>query len=866
MKNTFARISTRWVARLIVLVMLFSLVSCNNSSDDPADETADTAAETLGGGTPTDGTVIFNGETEYTIVYSEDEEGAEWLATRVQETILAATGVKLKVRRDSKQYDNEISVGNADRQIAREAAQKLTAERDFCILSDGKSLALCVNSSAEYERMILTLADMLKKQYADGIWKLENACFLYSETPEKAASGNTLTLWQNGKTEYVLACDIADERAVACVDYLRSVFNKRLGVNIGKRNINTVKDQKIIYVGLESKNEAVTSVTDRLQKSDDHAICVVGDALVLTGSTHADLLAAVYRLETDFLASEKANIAEADNYVHSVVYPDSDFSEMIDAATFCALYQNIFETYSTWSEDDFEKWATTEQKADQALIEALIERMGDSFVFEIGHSSALYQKKIRKLDTTDYSRVAKLADNGDILIPAQFLRNYYSESVTADAEDYVNLTALCNADANLTLFYNASTKLVIVTPKDVASFADPTQSSGGYTNAQYTARMTEFFHSELMPEPQNNTEQSRVVIEYVEYPENVLDYTTNYYFTTYSPGIAMVKDGDQTILYASYEISEVCNISDERSTTTVIKKSTDYGKTWEKVGEVKDVRWASIFNRGKEIYLIGNSLANGAAVIAKLDEGKTSNFVQIATGTGGTAPTAVLEHDGRIYKAYSNHILSAPADANLLDPAVWTKSQSVQGVLTSQKIGEITGRPNATAMPIEPNVVAGEDGKLYVFYRIDRATQMQIVLELSKDGKTFSLVEDINSIIKDFPTSKSKITIRYDESTGKYFTISSLYMGGRMQNQRIVLALAVSDDLFNWEVVDYLLVSREMANPEWEMYAHGFQYADFVIDGDNILMVVREAIGYTNCYHDGNYTTFYIIENYKTLL
>ncbi len=861
MKNKFTRICVRGVAVLTLLAMLGGFAACKKQDDEPAQDGEETDNVVYGNA------VILNGETDYTIIYNEDDENSEWLATRVQETILSVTGVKLKVKRDNKQYGNEISVGNTDRQIARDAAEKLTAEQDFCIFSDGELLALCANSSAEYERMLLTFKDILSQQYTDNSWYLrEGDCFLYSEAPEKAGMGNTLTLWENGKTEYVLACDISDAYSYACAEYIKGIFNERLGINIGVRNASSVKGDKNIFVGLNSGNDTVKSISNRLQGASDHALCVVGESLVLSGKTNEDLFAALYRLETKYIESGISNVSEADNYVHSIFYPDTPFRDTIDGDRYCELYQKVFGTYSTWVEDDFEKYASSDEKADVALVEALIERMGDSFVFEIGHSSALYQKKIRKLDVSDYSRTAKLAGNGDILIPASFLRTYYSETVSADADDYANLSEICSADAKLSLQYDAATGLVIVTPNGVTPFTNPSQSIGGYTNSQYMTRMKEFFHSVLMPEPNNNTEQSRVVLEYIPYPENVLDYTTNYYYTTYSPGIAMVKDGDKTILYASYEISEVCNIMDERSTTTIIKKSTDYGKTWEKVGEVKGVRWASIFNRGKEIYIIGNSLANGTAVIAKLEEGKESKFVEIASGTGGTAPTAVLEHGGRIYKAYSNNILSAPADANLLDPTVWRKSQDVREVLTPEWFKQATGRTVDAVGVIEPNVVAGKDGKLYVFYRIDVATKMQIVLELSADGTTVSLVESINSIIDDFPTSKSKITIRYDESTGKYFTISSLYMGGRMQNQRIVLCLAVSDDLFNWEVVDYLLVSREMANPVLEMYAHGFQYADFVIDGDNILMVVREAVGYTNCYHDGNYTAFYVIENYKDML
>ena len=48
---------------------------------------------------------------------------------------------------------------------------------------------------------------------------------------------------------------------------------------------------------------------------------------------------------------------------------------------------------------------------------------------------------------------------------------------------------------------------------------------------------------------------------------------------------------------------------------------------------------------------------------------------------------------------------------------------------------------------------------------------------------------------------------------------------------------------------------------------HGFQYAHWDFDGDDILYVVREASGeHTNVYHDGTYLTLYKINDYARLV
>ena len=166
----------------------------------------------------------------------------------------------------------------------------------------------------------------------------------------------------------------------------------------------------------------------------------------------------------------------------------------------------------------------------------------------------------------------------------------------------------------------------------------------------------------------------------------------------------------------------------------------------------------------------------------------------------------------------------------------------------------------------EPNMVVGEDGRLYVFWRFDGlGVGTQLVLRVTEDGTGFERAEQTNSIIRDFPNSKGKVTIRYDEVTGKYISLTNPYRGGYGAD-RSAVGLAVSDDMVHWTLVDYLLICRDLENPYVEQWKHAYQYVDFVIDGDDILLVVREAQGYTCTFHDGNYTTLYTIENFRDMI
>ena len=66
--------------------------------------------------------------------------------------------------------------------------------------------------------------------------------------------------------------------------------------------------------------------------------------------------------------------------------------------------------------------------------------------------------------------------------------------------------------------------------------------------------------------------------------------------------------------------------------------------------------------------------------------------------------------------------------------------------------------------------------------------------------------------------------------------------------------------------MDSILVDREMMNSEFSVWAHAFQYTDFDFDGEDIVLLSREATGYTNTFHDGKYCTFYRLKNFRDLI
>ena len=78
---------------------------------------------------------------------------------------------------------------------------------------------------------------------------------------------------------------------------------------------------------------------------------------------------------------------------------------------------------------------------------------------------------------------------------------------------------------------------------------------------------------------------------------------------------------------------------------------------------------------------------------------------------------------------------------------------------------------------------------------------------------------------------------------------------------RTVLSMAVSSDFYNWKVVKRILDYRTADSKHV-----GFQYPDWMFDGDDILLLVRTAFGRSYNFHDANYQCFMRIENYSQYL
>lgn len=329
------------------------------------------------------------------------------------------------------------------------------------------------------------------------------------------------------------------------------------------------------------------------------------------------------------------------------------------------------------------------------------------------------------------------------------------------------------------------------------------------------------------------------------------------------------------------------NHEDEEHLTSVYR-SDDDGRSWRTVTHIAGAFWSSLFAHRGALYLLGCSQQYGSIVIRRSDDGGDTwtHPRDEASGRlfrGGVrrdppnyhcAPVPVLEHEGRLYRAFEDCdpcvwgsgfqslVISADAGADLLCADSWTMSNRIpfDPAWVPHEWGALE-RPGW----LEGNVVAAPDGRLVNILRlnstplVDRAA----LITIEDDGARISF--DPATGFLDLPGGMAKFTIRRDPRTGLYLTLSNNNTDPARATQRNVLSLHASEDLRAWRHVRTIL-RDDLAHP-WadSLRLTGFQYPDWQFDGDDIIAVVRTAYRGAHNFHDANRVTFHRIDGLRAL-
>lgn len=328
-----------------------------------------------------------------------------------------------------------------------------------------------------------------------------------------------------------------------------------------------------------------------------------------------------------------------------------------------------------------------------------------------------------------------------------------------------------------------------------------------------------------------------------------------------TPSIAKLPNGE---LIASNDV-----FGTGISNRTDIFRSVDNGNSWDSIASVNGAVWSGLFYHQNKLYLLGANTSGGANLVirASADSGFTwSSPTVIVSGACHGSSTPVLFANGRIYKAYEFHdtdlngkwmsgnkayIVSAAMNADLLDAGSWIQSEKLEKPAWIDGTGWL-----------EANAVIGPDGKIKC---ISRLASMDGVHAGYYSLSSNTQIEVGSAKKIQFWGGASKFNIKYDPTSQKYWSLTNYVPqqfkeGNRSAGGiRNVLALTCSDDLESWQIKAIVLADDDVESV-------GFQYVDWLFDGNDILFVSRTAyddgMGGADNFHNANFMTFHRIINY----
>ena len=357
-----------------------------------------------------------------------------------------------------------------------------------------------------------------------------------------------------------------------------------------------------------------------------------------------------------------------------------------------------------------------------------------------------------------------------------------------------------------------------------------------------------------------------ITVNYLHPRDNYYAFSGNFLC---SPSLVRHPDG---YLLASMDL----HTGNRPQNLTLLYRSDDNGSTWKHVSDIYPSFWGKLFIHKNELYLLSVSTEYGDLLIGKSTDGGKTFCQPTVLLRGGCKtdengvhknPQPVVYYNHRIWNTmewgswkkggHAPMVMSADVDSDLLDARSWLFSEPVQ--YNPEWEGTAVGR---SAGLLEGCPVIAPDGKLYVITRYEirncePSYGLALVFRVDENNPEAPL--EYKRAMK-FDGNHSKFVIKRDEKTGTYYSIIARIKDSDNKDARNICSLVKSEDLVNWVLV------KDIWNYENSPKAKvGFQYVDWFIENDDILLLSRTAMNDADTFHNSNYSKFFIIKDFRNL-
>ncbi len=315
---------------------------------------------------------------------------------------------------------------------------------------------------------------------------------------------------------------------------------------------------------------------------------------------------------------------------------------------------------------------------------------------------------------------------------------------------------------------------------------------------------------------------------------------------------------------------------DVGGTDSIYFRSTDGGVTWD-AGTTFTGYCISCFAVGSDVYAMTLTEDYGSVQIRKsTNDGATwGTATTLLTGPGYyVVPPSPLVTDGRVYvpilytagyltdwvHGTEISLLHASTSDNLLTSGSWTESSGL--ALSGGSVG------SASVLGWwEPNLFLDANGDAKILARVNADLILDVAALIDVTlGASASLSYNTSTGIRSLPGGHSFFKLLLDPVTDSYVILGQRNTLGSDDvyeyRQRTVIQLVQSDDLVTFtELAD--IVREPQFDTYYKAVQAGWQYFDSIIDGDDIIGVIRVGeFGIALNNHQASAIYFFRIKDY----